>query len=104
MLLSEYWEKQLVQSIKFGFLLDFNRYLPLCHENVNHKTATNFPSDIEAYIQELKYGALLGRFKEMPLEGGHISPFMTHPKPDSDRHRVIIDLSWPPRGVSQCRN
>ena len=31
----------------------------------------------------------------MPLANGHISPFMSRPKPDSDRRRVIIDLSWP---------
>ena len=33
--------------------------------------------------------------KKKTIEGGHSSPFMTRAKPNSDRRRVIIDLSWP---------
>ena len=40
-------------------------------------------------------GALLGPFKEKPIAHSHVSPFMTRNKPNSDRSRVIIDLSWP---------
>ena len=75
---------------------DFNRTCKLRHEGVNHNSANQFPSDIEAYIsEETHYGAIIGPFDRNPIEGGHISPFMTRHKPDSDRRRVIIDLSWP---------
>ena len=51
-----------------------------------------FPGDID---EETKFDAILGLFKEKPIASGHISPFMTRPKPNSTRRRVIVDLSWP---------
>ena len=45
-------------------------------------------------MEELEYGALLGPFKEPPIPSSHCSPFMTQAKPNSDRGRGIIDLSW----------
>ena len=65
--LQGYWDKQLLQLIEFGFPLDFNRSCPLIHESGNHKS----------------------------IASGHCSPFMSKSKPNSDRRRVIIDLSWP---------
>ena len=43
----------------------------------------------------MKYGAILGPFKDPPIKEMHISPFMTREKADSDKRRVIIDLSFP---------
>ena len=94
--LQGYWDEQLLQLIEFGFPLDFNRNCPLNHETGNHKSATEFPNDIDAYIEEeLKYDALLGPFDSHPIASGHCSQFMSRAKPNSDRRRVIIDLSWP---------
>ena len=94
--LGNYWDKQLLQLLEFGFPLDFNRNCLLRHEPGNHKSATEFPRDVDAYIaEELKYDALLGPFDTHPIASGHCSPFMTRAKPNSDRRRVIIDLSWP---------
>ena len=84
-------DRQLSELIQFVFPLDFNRSCPLISEQGNHKSA-----DIEAYIEEeLEYGALLGPFDKNPIAEGHCSPFMTRAKPNSDRCRVIVDLSWP---------
>ena len=95
-LLSDYWDQQLLQLLQFGFPLDFNRCCPLQHEVGNHSSATEFPADVDAYIEEeCKFGALLGPFDANPIESAHNSPFMTRHKPNSDRRRVIIDLSWP---------
>ena len=92
--LQGYWDEQLLQLIEFGFPLDFNRNCPLNHETGNHKSATEFPTDIDAYIEEeLKYDALLGPFESHPIGSGHCSPFMSREKPNFDRRRVIIDLS-----------
>ena len=94
--LGDYWDKQLIELIKFGFPLDFNRACDLGQYTGNHSSAVDCPKDIEAYIEEeLEYGALLGPFKDNPIPQGHCSPFMTRSKPNSDRRRVIVDLSWP---------
>ena len=94
--LANCWDSQLIDLIQFGFPLDFNRSSPLIHEHGNHKSAVEFPADIEVYTEEEKnYGALLGSFDKHPIPSGHCSLFMTRAKPNSDRRRVIIDLSWP---------
>ena len=94
--LGDYWDKQLIELIKFGFPLDFNHVCDLGKYTGNHSSTVDCPKDIEAYIEEeLQYGALLGPFKDNPIPQGHCSPFMTRSKPNSDRRRVIVDLSWP---------
>ena len=47
--LTKYWDQQLLQLLEFGFPFDFNRNCPLCHEQGNHKSATEFPTDIDTY-------------------------------------------------------
>ena len=70
--LGDYWNRQLLELVKFGFPLDFNRACTLGQYTGNHSSANDFPKDIEAFlIEELAYGAI------------------------SDRRRVIVDLSWP---------
>ena len=94
--LNNYWDQQLLQLIEFGFPLDFNRNCVLNHEEGNHSSATEFPSDIDAYLQEeCSFNAILGPFESNPIPGAHTFPFMTRHKPNSERRRVIIDLSWP---------
>ena len=91
--LKNYWDRQLLQLLEFGFPLDFNRNCPFSYEPGNHKSATEFPHDVDVYIAEkLKYDALLGPFASHPIASGHCSPFMTRAKPNSDRRRIIIDL------------
>ena len=95
-LLKDYWDQQLLQLLRFGFPLDFNRNCRLKNEIGNHTSATQFPGNVDEYIEEeSKYGALLGPFKENPIAHSHTPPFMTINKPNSDRRRVIIDFSWP---------
>ena len=99
-LLKDYWDQQLLQCLEFGFPLGFNRMCPLKHDKENHKSALEFPEDVGKYIKEEKsFGAILGPFKEPPMQNLHFSPFMTRHKPNSDTRRVIVDLSWP-RGES----
>ena len=91
-LLKDYWDQQLLQLLRFGFPLDFNRNLQLHYEGGNHSSAIQYSKDVDAYIQEeTSYGAILGPFKENPITNAHTSPFMTR----NMRRRVIIDLSWP---------
>ena len=94
--LEGYWDRQFIHLIQFGFPLDYNRSCTFIHEQGNHKLATEFPTDINAYIEDEKtYSAILGPFDKHPIPSGHCSPFMTRAKPNSDRRCVVVDLSWP---------
>ena len=98
--LDGYWDTQLIQLLEFGFPLDFNRNSYLGSESSNHKSAVEFPQHVQAYLQEeIKFGAILGPFSDHPIDDAHFSPFMTREKSNSDKRRVIIDLSWP-KGAS----
>ena len=94
--LVQYLDQQLLQLVEFGFPLDFNRKCLLKCEGGNHKSATEFPADIDSYIdEETKFDAILGPFKEKPILASHSSLVMSRPKPYSSRRRMIVDLSWP---------
>ena len=83
--LHDYWDSQLIDLLYFGFPLDFNRNSPLKWEGENHKSALNFPRDIEVYLEEeLQHKAIVGLFEGHPCTGGHISPFLTREKPNSE--------------------
>ena len=95
-LLKNYWDRQFIFLLRYGFPLDINKKAPLNSAFENHHSALINKAHVEAYIaEEIKHGAMVSHFKEPPLDM-HISPFLTRPKPDSDRQRVIIDLSYPP--------
>ena len=93
--MADYWDKQLVDLLEFGFPLDFDRSFELQSTEENHAPGRDHAYDIECYIQEeLKHEAMLGPFAQKPLTL-HISPFVTREKPDSEVRRTIVDLSWP---------
>ena len=49
----------------------------------------------EQYItEELSYGAIHGPYHEKPFPM-HTSPLMVRDKPNSNKKRTIMDLSWP---------
>ena len=50
--LLDYWDKQLIDLLYFGFPLDFNRSSSLKWEGINHNSAIHYPRDIEAYLSE----------------------------------------------------
>ena len=94
--LHDYWDKQLPLLIRFGFPLDYNREGTLISQQTNHASAIEFPDDTQAYLdEEGHYKAILGPFKDIPIENMHISPMMTREKPNAPHPRVIIDLSFP---------
>ena len=93
--LKGYWDKQLPDLISYGFPLDFDRNCPLEPTIQNHKSALQFPLEIQRYIdEELQYGAILGPFPQYPIPT-HVSPLMTRSKQNSNKRRTIMDLSWP---------
>ena len=94
--LVDYWDVQLLELLRYGFPLDFNRNCPLSSNKSNHASAVQFPTHVDAYLAEEKeFGAILGPFTKNPITNCHYSPFMTREKSGSDNRRVIMDLSWP---------
>ena len=50
--LQEYWDRQLILLIKYGFPLDVDPSITLKHEINNHQSAVDFPKDIRVYLDE----------------------------------------------------
>ena len=95
-LFANYWDQQLIHLVEFGFPLDFNRSSKLCHDDKNHSSTTDFPADVQTYLEEeIKHGAIMGPYSVNPIPNAHVSPFMTREKSNAPNRRVIIDLSWP---------
>ena len=61
--LTNYWDGQIVDLISFGFPLDFDRSCPLISTYENHSSALQYLDDVNKYIQELQYQAILGNTK-----------------------------------------
>ena len=79
--LTDYWDWQLVQYIKFGFPLDVKLEANLSCDLSNHKSATLFPSHVDSYLQEEKcFKAIFGPFSEKPFKTLHCSPFIARVK------------------------
>ena len=94
--LENYWEKQLVELIRYGFSLSYDNKVNLLSSDVNHSSAREFAEDIKIYKQEEKaFNAILGPFKDPPIPDLHVSSCLTHKKPGATSRRVIVDLSFP---------
>ena len=77
----DYWDWQLPLLIKYGFPLDYNRGHNMQSEKINHKSALQYPFHVDVYLtDEMNHGAMLGPFRDPPINNLHISPFMTREK------------------------
>ena len=93
--LHSYWDRQLLDLLRFRFPLDFDRQIKLLLAEDSHASAVQNPIHVEKYIMdELQYSAIFGPF-DNKLIAFHISPLMVRDNQDSDNKRTIIDLSWP---------
>ena len=90
------FEDQLIlEYLEYGFPLCIDKQTLNYNTDVhNHPSATQFPSDIDAYFEkEVKHKALVGPCKNIPFPV-HYSPLLSRPKPN-DTRRVIVNLSSP---------
>ena len=97
-LAESYWDWQLPLFLRYGFPMDFRgSHVDLRDGGSCHPSAREYPEHVQAYINdELEHGAICDPFKDKPFgDETHVSPFITRHKPDSEKRRVIIDLSWP---------
>ena len=88
---------QLPLFLRYGFNMDFRgSYLDLRNDGSCHASARDNRDHVTAYLEdEIQYGVIFGPFQQKPF--GNItnaSPFITRPKPNSDKRRVIVELSW----------
>jgi hypothetical protein len=89
----DYYDKQIVDLLEFGFLLDMQMQYFKPTNDVKNQPA--YIDHVYDYIkEEIKQGAILGPFSQIPNETIHVSPIMTLTKGDAKR-RVIVDLSYP---------
>ena len=99
LLAKDYWGWQLPLYLRYGFPMDFKGKLEdLTSTMHSHASARQHPEHVKAYLQdEINHRAIFGPFHSEPFgQDTHVSPFITRSKQDSEKGRVIIDLSWPP--------
>ena len=94
--LHDYHDVMLCDFLEFGWPLNYTS--PTWPHNCakNHASADAYPDHVHHYIQtESTYQAILGPYAEPPFSFFHTSPLMTRPKKNSDKRRIIMDLSYP---------
>ena len=97
-MLSDYHDQDLCTFLEFGFPIGFQREF-LSHigsgNNINHKGAIDFPSDIDLFLQkEIDKQAVLGPFQSNPFSHNCvISPLNSVPKKGTTQRRVILKCS-----------
>ncbi len=91
-----YPDRAICDFLEYGWPLGYcGAQLPATQPR-NHASALNFAPQVSAYLQtEKTCGAMLGPFKE-PLFSFITSPIQTVPKGDTDKRRIVVDLSFPP--------
>ena len=98
-LLTGYEHREIIEWLRFGFPVSrSDAVLDPIPNSKNHLGAVLYPDTIDKYIEtELSYNAIMGPFSIPPFFNRMgISPLSTRPKKNSDKRRVILDLSFPP--------
>ena len=90
-------DREVVNFLLYGWSLNHDGR-PATINHTNHASALNHAQHVTNYIQkELSLGCLLGPFATIPWSKDvATSPMSTRPKKNSEKRRIIMDLSWPP--------
>ena len=96
-MLEDYHDRQVVELLKYGF--------PLSHDGKtgsksllkNHKGARDWPQQMESILnKEVATHSAIGPFDSSPFgDDTYLSPLNSVPKKDSDKRRLILDMSFP---------
>ena len=67
------------------------------NQSQGHKSALQFPQHVVNYLNDEKGEKAISAIICPPPFGqsSHVSPFITRPKHDTNKCRVIVDLSFP---------
>lgn len=95
--LATYHDNEICHFLRYGWPLGYHKPTPPSSATENHHSANAFPAHIQAFIEEeLSHKAIVGPFPAAPFDPWtRASPIMTRPKRDSDKRRIIVDLSYP---------
>ena len=98
LLLRDFKDSQLVEFLEYGWPLDFTAQKPPIPTFKNHETNSEYFEHIRSFLRtELEHGAMLGPFPTRPFHPWmQISPLLTRPKKDSEKRRIVVNLSFPP--------
>ena len=90
-------DQSLVDCLEFGFPVGFMGNTPPATSIQNHTSARANPSHILDYLATEKgHDTMVGPFHAPPFSPWfRTNPAMTRPKRDSDKLRVILDVSYP---------
>ena len=97
-MLLDYQDIDVINWLKYGFSISrADAWGDPQPATCNHKGAMEFPTIIDEYIiNEINHGSTLGPFKLPPFTKRiGILPLSTRPKRNSNKRRVIMDLSFP---------
>ena len=92
-------DNNIVDYLEFGWPVgyDYEQFGFPVSQLRNHSGATNFPHDLDLYLDtELARHSVAGPFSLPPFSGRlAVSPLNSVPKKDSAERRIILDLSGP---------
>lgn len=96
-LLRDYHDNELCHFLAYGWPIGYYSTVMPVSVDKNHPSALAYPDHIDEFIAvEKRYEAILGPADSIPFTPWmRLSPLMTRPKKDSDKRRVIVDLSYP---------
>ncbi|XP_048587292.1 uncharacterized protein LOC125570161 [Nematostella vectensis] len=99
-LLYDYDDQMICDFLEFGWPVGFTGDTVPIFDARTHRGALNFATQVSEHLQrEVSLGRVAGPFTDPPFGGGFVtSPLNTVPKRDSEKRRVIVDLSWPKGG------
>jgi hypothetical protein len=91
-----YHDQQVVDLLEYGFPVSYEGPIPDPAMD-NHASAKAYAEDVEDYVStETEKGAMLGPFPDKPFTPWcQVNALLTRPKKDSNKRRIIVDLSWP---------
>ena len=92
-----YPDKQLLEFLEFGWPADYTANKIPTPTFYNHIELIDNSKFIQEYIDtESSHGALLGPFSTIPfVPWAQFSPMMTRAKKESNKRRIIVNLSFP---------
>lgn len=92
-----YHDREICHFLHYGWPVGYHLARPPTSVGENHASARAHGQHVQYYIEtELSHDAIVGPFKTPPFTPWtRLSPLMTRPKRDSDKRRVIVDMSFP---------
>ena len=78
-LLSDYWDKEIIKFLQFGFPVERSDNVPLEMGGINHKGATDYEDHVDEYIKkEIELNSTIGPFENIPFKGNVAVGNITH--------------------------